>query len=231
MALTFAELTNVAPLTGLMVRTAEGKMGVAALAASAVQHADGKTAEQKITGIIVDIAAVNAALGTQGTDLSTLQTSLSTLETTLNDFLTGDPNGGEIDLLKELVAEITANRSSIEAITSSKVAKADIVDNLTTTDAAKVLSAAQGVALKGLLDALSATINDGLAAVHSHGNKAILDALSVGVDGDKAGKLLYGGDMIGDSRLDAKVITALPENNVWPADVKPSGILFYHVVI
>lgn len=231
MAINFADLTKITPLTGIMVRTADGKMGVASLAATAVQHADGKTTEQKVTEIISDIATVSAALGTQGTDLTTLQTSLTTLETSLNSFLTGDPDGGEIDRLKELVAEITANRDSIDAITSSKVAKADIVDNLSTNDATKVLSAAQGAALKTLLDALEGSINAGLAAVHSHGNKAILDELSVGTEGDKAGKLLYSGDMIGDNRLDVKVITALPEADVWPADVKPSGVLFYHAAM
>ena len=57
-----------------------------------------------------------------------------------------------LDQMAEVVAYIKANRDLIEQITTGKVSTADIVNNLTTNVANKPLSAAQGVALKGLID-------------------------------------------------------------------------------
>lgn len=45
-------------------------------------------------------------------------------------------------------------RALIDAVTTGKVSTSDIVDNLTTNASGKVLSAAQGVALKALIDAI-----------------------------------------------------------------------------
>ena len=47
----------------------------------------------------------------------------------------------------------------IDAITTSKVSVTDIVNNLTTNVTNKPLSAAQGVALKALIDALTTTVS------------------------------------------------------------------------
>jgi len=68
MAIDFASLTKIEPLKGLIARTPDGKMGVAPLAASGVQYADGKDAE------------------TKHNDLATL---VSQLQATLNTFLNG----------------------------------------------------------------------------------------------------------------------------------------------
>ena len=66
-----------------------------------------------------------------------------------------DSDDTTLDQLSEVVAYIKNNRSLIEAITTSKVSVADIIDNLTTNVSNKPLSAAQGVALKALIDAIS----------------------------------------------------------------------------
>ena len=66
-----------------------------------------------------------------------------------------DSDDTTLDQLSEIVAYIKSNRGLIEAITTSKVGVADIVDNLTTNVANKPLSAAQGVALKALIDAIT----------------------------------------------------------------------------
>lgn len=58
-----------------------------------------------------------------------------------------------LDELSEIVAYIKNNKSLIESITDSKVSKTDIVNNLTTNVTNKPLSAAQGVAIKSLIDA------------------------------------------------------------------------------
>ena len=60
-----------------------------------------------------------------------------------------------LDQMSEIVAYIKSNKTLIDAITTSKVSVADIVDNLTTNVSNKPLSAAQGVALKALIDAIS----------------------------------------------------------------------------
>ena len=52
------------------------------------------------------------------------------------------------------MAYIKSNKSLIDAITTSKMNVSDIIDNLTTNVSNKPLSAAQGVALKALIDAI-----------------------------------------------------------------------------
>lgn len=75
----------------------------------------------------------------------------------INDRLTAffDSDNQTLDELSEIVAYITSNKSLIDAITTSKVSVTDIVNNLTSNVANKPLSAAQGVVLKGLIDAVS----------------------------------------------------------------------------
>ena len=71
----------------------------------------------------------------------------------LNAF--ADSDDETLDQASEFVTYIKANRSLIESITTSKVSVADIIDNLTTNVSNKPLSAAQGVALKALIDAIA----------------------------------------------------------------------------
>ena len=65
-----------------------------------------------------------------------------------------DSDDTTLDQLSEIVAYIKSNKALIDAVTTGKVSTSDIVDNLTTNASGKVLSAAQGVALKGLIDAI-----------------------------------------------------------------------------
>lgn len=60
-----------------------------------------------------------------------------------------------LDQMAELVAYIKANRDLITQVTNSKISVTDIVNNLTTNVTNKPLSAAQGVALKALVDAIT----------------------------------------------------------------------------
>lgn len=66
-----------------------------------------------------------------------------------------DSDDTTLDQVSELVAYIKANRSLIEQVTTGKVSVSDIVDNLTTNVSNKPLSAAQGVALKALIDGIT----------------------------------------------------------------------------
>lgn len=66
-----------------------------------------------------------------------------------------DSDDDTLDQLSEVVAYIKANRELIESVTTAKVNVSDIIDNLTTNVADRPLSAAQGVVLKGLIDAIT----------------------------------------------------------------------------
>lgn len=66
-----------------------------------------------------------------------------------------DSDDTTLDQLSELVAYIKANRELIESVTTSKVNVSDIVNDLITNVSTKPLSAAQGVALKALIDAIT----------------------------------------------------------------------------
>lgn len=66
-----------------------------------------------------------------------------------------DSDDTTLDQMSEVVAYIKSNKSLIDAITTSKINVADIIDNLTTNVSNKPLSAAQGVALKALIDGIT----------------------------------------------------------------------------
>lgn len=137
-------------------------------------------------------------------DIATLQSSLSSLSTTVNNFLTGEPDDGTIDRLSELVNAINENKDSIDALVADHVKKSEIVNDLTTGGADKVLSAEQGKALKTLIDAL-----DGKS--HDHGNKDVLDGITKAGSGNLVfnGKELTGetGIAFGDSIENATTYT------------------------
>ena len=63
-----------------------------------------------------------------------------------------DSDDATLDEMHEIVAYIKSNKALIDAITTSKVNVADIINNLDTNVSDKPLSAAQGVVLKALID-------------------------------------------------------------------------------
>ena len=82
-----------------------------------------------------------------------LRAELQALNARLNAFF--DSDDATLDELSEIVAYIKSNKALIDAITTSKVSVSDIVNNLTTNIANRPLSAAQGVVLKALIDAIT----------------------------------------------------------------------------
>ena len=70
-----------------------------------------------------------------------------------------DSDDTTLDQMSEVVAYIKSNKSLIDAITTSKANVSDIIDNLTTNVSNKPLSAAQGVKLKALIDAIKVPVN------------------------------------------------------------------------
>lgn len=100
-----------------------------------------------------------------------------------------DSDDTTLDQLSEIVAYIKDNKSLIDQITSGKVSVSDIVNNLTSTETNKPLSANQGRALKALIDAISIPTNlpnpyaltfTGAAQGTYNGSKAVSIEIPVG---------------------------------------------------
>lgn len=118
-------------------------------------HVTGGTNPTTLAGYGITDAEAKGTVNTHNTSTSAhndIRTLISNLTTKVNNFL--DVDDTTTDQLSELIALINANKTSIETITSGKVNVSDIINNLTTNVANKPLSAAQGVALKALIDAL-----------------------------------------------------------------------------
>jgi hypothetical protein len=77
---------------------------------------------------------------------------ISGLATRLNAL--ADSDDTTLDQMSEIVAYIKSNKTLIEEVTTNKVNVSDIINNLTTNVSNKPLSAAQGVTLKALIDAI-----------------------------------------------------------------------------
>ena len=65
-----------------------------------------------------------------------------------------DSDDTTLDQMSEIVTYIKSNRTLIEDVTTGKISTSDIIDDLITNVSNKPLSAAQGVVLKGLIDAI-----------------------------------------------------------------------------
>ena len=93
-----------------------------------------------------------AAHNTSGAAHADLRALIEGLTSRLNAL--ADSDDTTLDQLSEIVAYIKSNKAMIDAVTTGKVSASDIVDNLTTNASGKVLSAAQGVALKAMIDGI-----------------------------------------------------------------------------
>ena len=111
------------------------------------------------------------AKGTASSTVSSHNTDIYA-HSDIRDFITGlnirlnalaDSDDTTLDQMSEVVAYIKSNKELIESITTSKINVSDIVNNLTTNSTSKVLSAAQGVAIKALIDALDSELGS-----HTH---------------------------------------------------------------
>ena len=99
-----------------------------------------------------------------GADVSDLERRLNAL---------ADSDDETLDQMSEIVSYIKDNKDLIEGVTTNKVNVSDIVDNLTTNATDKPLSAAQGVALKNLINNFSGGGSiEGIAA--GQGNKSLV---------------------------------------------------------
>ena len=126
--------------------------GVTPLDAEHMNHMEqgiSQLSEEIVTTSESKVAAHNTGADTH----SDIRLLIQGLTDRLNALANSDDT--TLDQLSEIVAYIKSNRSLIEAITTSKVSVADIIDNLTSNVTNKPLSAAQGVALKALIDSIA----------------------------------------------------------------------------
>ena len=112
-----------------------------------------QTAEQVGADPTGTAASAVSKHNTDETAHNDLRIALQELSDRINAALDSDDT--TLDQMSEVVAYIKSNKSLIDAITTSKVNVSDIVNNLTTNVSNKPLSAAQGVALKALIDAIT----------------------------------------------------------------------------
>ncbi len=136
-------------------------------------YVDAKIAAIPTPDVSGQIGAHNVATDAHN-DIRLLVNGLTTRLNTL-----ADSDDTTLDQMSEIVAYIKNNASLIESITTSKVNVSDIINNLTTNVTNKPLSAAQGVALKTLINnldsakldasALPTAINTALAQAKASG--------------------------------------------------------------
>lgn len=121
------------------------------------------------TSGLTSTTTVETLISTHNTDTSShndIRALIADLSNKLNAFL--DVDDATTDQLSEVLTLIENNKGTLESLTSSKVNVSDIVNNLTTNSTSKVLSAAQGVVIKGLIDALDAEIDTKANTSHIH---------------------------------------------------------------
>lgn len=106
-------------------------------------------------GTAANTVAVHNTNAEAHADIRLLITNLASKVT---NFLDSDDT--TLDELSELITAIKNNKTTIEQITSGKVSVSDIVNDLVTNVANKPLSAAQGVALKTLIDNLDTSVKN-----------------------------------------------------------------------
>ena len=102
------------------------------------------------TGTAVSAVSAHNSSATAHSDIRELIIGLTNRLNTL-----ADSDDTTLDQLSEIVDYIKNNKTLIDGITTSKVNVTDIVNNLTTNVTNKPLSAAQGMALKALIDAIT----------------------------------------------------------------------------
>ena len=131
--------------------------------ATAQAYTDTKTAELASTTEITNSISAHNTSADAHDDIRDLITGLTTRLNTL-----ADSDDTTLDQMSEIVEYIKSNKSLIDSITTNKVNVSDIINNLTTNVTNKPLSAAQGVAIKSLIDSLQTVVNGKANSEHIH---------------------------------------------------------------
>ena len=160
-----------------------------------------------------------------------------------------DSDDTTLDQLSEIVAYIKSNKSLIDAITTSKVSVSDIVDNLVTNSSNKPLSAAQGVRLKALIDAIvPVTVDTALSSTSTNPvqNKVVFSSISTLDKGkvnqagwtadkylgtDEKGNVVEREGMAGGLTSDPQEGTEAPELGSVPINADQLGGKTYQMIV
>lgn len=132
-------------------------------------HVTGGSNPTTLSGYGITDAEAKGSVSSHNTSTSAhsdIRDLISGLTTRLNAL--ADSDDTTLDQMSEIVAYIKANKSLIDSITTDKVNVSDIINNLTTNVAKKPLSAAQGVAIKAMIDALQTAVDGKAASGHTH---------------------------------------------------------------
>ncbi len=160
-------------------KLAEAKKYTDEALVTANEYTDNKTAD------LASVSVVDNKISTHNTSTSAhndIRVLISDLTTKLNNFL--DVDDTTSDQLSEIITMIENNKGTLESLTTSKINVSDIVNNLTTNSTGKVLSGAQGVAIKGLIDALQTELDSHTHAIADvSGLQTALDAKQATVTG------------------------------------------------
>lgn len=112
------------------------------------------------TAHLASTSSVNTNIDTHNTSTSAhadIRGLITELTVKLTNFL--DVDDATVDQLSEVITLINNNKGTLESLTTSKINVSDIINNLTTNSDSKVLSAAQGVVIKTLIDALQTELD------------------------------------------------------------------------
>lgn len=125
----------------------------------------GKALKGLIDGLTTKLAGVEQVLQSNDTDLDTIQeivTKIKAVDNVLGG-VTAVMDTKKAEAIQAAKEALDTKAATLQAAIDAKVAKADIVDNLTDGGTDKVLSAEQGKALKTLVDSkTSVTVKDAL---------------------------------------------------------------------
>lgn len=125
----------------------------------------GKALKGLIDGLTTKVAAVEQVLQSDDTDLDTIQeivTKIKTVDNVLGG-VSAVMDTKKAEAIQAAKDALDTKAATLQAAIDAKVAKADIVDNLTDGGTDKVLSAEQGKALKTLVDSkTSVKVKDAL---------------------------------------------------------------------
>lgn len=147
----------------VITSTYETKTDASSKLAEAKSYTDTKTSGLASTTVVDNkISTHNTSTSAHG-DIRELITGLTTRLNTL-----ANSDDTTLDQMSEIVAYIKSNKALIDSVTTNKVNVSDIINNLTTNVTNKPLSAAQGVEIKRLIDALDSALDthDGNTTKH-----------------------------------------------------------------
>lgn len=77
------------------------------------------------------VDTLETAINGNGSDVAGIEARLTAQENAWSTFFTGETDNSKVDTLKEVLAEINTNTSSIADILTNKVNKSDVVDTTT----------------------------------------------------------------------------------------------------